>query len=382
MNKRLIAILSILSLVVFLPLVPAHSATKAGAKCTKVGIKSIVGNKTFTCIKSGKKLVWNKGVAIKKPTPTPTPIVKDKYENLVLRPLDKNWQKTYKSTFQEFLKSENYSTPLINYTLSPLVDKQLAEKTISSYSRGMKLWANFYKQERPINWVLMSEKDYEWWRIQVPIAEGSQGDLSAWNNSTNLFGHCTLSSNAYCGYGVGRGFGQNYKAVFYLVIGSTKQNLDMFVVQHEATHFYQESYFQGNSSNSLPCWFIEGQATYFENAIGPYIGNEGYRRKWQIDRVYAQFSDAKNYTSAQWLSRMQGWKSTNRCAEGGINYAFGMLAFEAIHSEYSITQMHQVLQEMISGSTWSESLIKVLGINENALDEKIANYVVSTLKDD
>jgi hypothetical protein len=44
--------------------------------------------------------------------------------------------------------------------------------------------------------------------------------------------------------------------------------------------------------------------------------------------------------------------------------------------------MHQVLQEMINGSTWSESLVKVIGINENALDEKIANYVVSTLKDD
>ena len=59
-----------------------------------------------------------------------------------------------------------------------------------------------------------------------------------------------------------------------------------------------------------------------------------------------------------------------------------MLAFEAIHSEYSITQMHQVLQEMINGSTWSESLVSVLGIDESALNEKIANYVVSTLKDD
>jgi hypothetical protein len=59
MNKRLIAILSILSLLVLLPLIPANAATKAGAKCTKVGIKSTVGNKTYTCIKSGKKLVWS-----------------------------------------------------------------------------------------------------------------------------------------------------------------------------------------------------------------------------------------------------------------------------------------------------------------------------------
>ena len=41
----------------------SNAATKAGAKCTKVGSKSVVGAKTFTCIKSGKKLVWDKGVS-------------------------------------------------------------------------------------------------------------------------------------------------------------------------------------------------------------------------------------------------------------------------------------------------------------------------------
>ena len=54
------------------------AAPKAGAKCTKKSATATSGGKLFTCIKSGKKLVWNKGVAIKKPTPvakpTPTPI--------------------------------------------------------------------------------------------------------------------------------------------------------------------------------------------------------------------------------------------------------------------------------------------------------------------
>jgi len=52
---------------------PATAAAKAGAKCQKVGVQSVVGTKTFTCIKSGKKLVWNKGAVLKetvKPTPT------------------------------------------------------------------------------------------------------------------------------------------------------------------------------------------------------------------------------------------------------------------------------------------------------------------------
>ena len=49
-----------------------NAAVKAGASCKKVGSISVVGAKKYTCIKSGKKLVWNKGVAIATRTPTPT----------------------------------------------------------------------------------------------------------------------------------------------------------------------------------------------------------------------------------------------------------------------------------------------------------------------
>jgi hypothetical protein len=54
---------------------PSFAGAKAGAKCTKAGATSTTGGKKFTCIKSGTKLVWNKGVAVKppaKPSPTAT----------------------------------------------------------------------------------------------------------------------------------------------------------------------------------------------------------------------------------------------------------------------------------------------------------------------
>ncbi len=51
----------------------ANAATaKAGSKCTKLKATQIVGAKKFTCIKSGSKLVWDKGVAIPKAS-TPKP---------------------------------------------------------------------------------------------------------------------------------------------------------------------------------------------------------------------------------------------------------------------------------------------------------------------
>ena len=64
----------------FLPLVivgllfisaSANAAVKPGDQCKKVGMTSTAKNLKFTCIKSGKKLVWSKGVQVKKSSPTP-----------------------------------------------------------------------------------------------------------------------------------------------------------------------------------------------------------------------------------------------------------------------------------------------------------------------
>jgi hypothetical protein len=65
---------------------PVHAAApKAGSKCTKAGQTSTSAGIKYTCIKSGKKLVWNKGVATKKaePAPVPTPETKVEIKNLL-----------------------------------------------------------------------------------------------------------------------------------------------------------------------------------------------------------------------------------------------------------------------------------------------------------
>jgi len=65
---------------------PVQAATpKAGAKCPKAGSTATASGKKFTCIKSGKNLVWNKGVAIKAaaPKPSSTPETKTEVKNLL-----------------------------------------------------------------------------------------------------------------------------------------------------------------------------------------------------------------------------------------------------------------------------------------------------------
>jgi len=51
----------------------AEAAQVPTLKCTRVGQTIIWRDKKYTCIKSGKKLIWDKGVAIAVPKPSATP---------------------------------------------------------------------------------------------------------------------------------------------------------------------------------------------------------------------------------------------------------------------------------------------------------------------
>jgi hypothetical protein len=60
-------VLVVLIAVSLLGIAPANAATvKAGAKCSKHKATTTVKGMKYACIKSGNKLVWSKGVPVKK----------------------------------------------------------------------------------------------------------------------------------------------------------------------------------------------------------------------------------------------------------------------------------------------------------------------------
>ena len=71
------AIPFILSIALIATAAQAATAPKAGSSCKKAGQTITAAGKKFTCVKSGKKLVWSKGVLVATPKPssttTPTP---------------------------------------------------------------------------------------------------------------------------------------------------------------------------------------------------------------------------------------------------------------------------------------------------------------------
>ena len=75
--KRIgVSILLAVTLVVY-ALPNANAVVTPGSKCSKAGAQQTYKGKVYTCVKSGKKLVWDRGVSVPKAesTATPSPIV-------------------------------------------------------------------------------------------------------------------------------------------------------------------------------------------------------------------------------------------------------------------------------------------------------------------
>ena len=67
-SKFLLLVALLLSL-----LSPTNAASIAGTPCTKMGLTKTISGVKYTCIKSGKKMVWDKGVAVKIAAPQLSP---------------------------------------------------------------------------------------------------------------------------------------------------------------------------------------------------------------------------------------------------------------------------------------------------------------------
>ena len=76
---RKTALVAILISALLIPVSAQGATAKAGAKCTKLKSTQTVSGKKFTCIKSGKKLVWDKGVKV---TVKTTPVVVKKSQEI------------------------------------------------------------------------------------------------------------------------------------------------------------------------------------------------------------------------------------------------------------------------------------------------------------
>lgn len=257
--------------------------------------------------------------------------------------------------------------------LSPTVDPEKAAITIDAYSKAMGMWSFLDVVEVPIVWSIMSESDYDWWYQRVLDIETPRPSLDVWNPENNLMGHCYLDAYSYCGYGNPTESGFMFQ---YLVIGSSYEGApNRNTVHHEAAHYYQAA-IPGHleADRILPCWFIEGQASFIGNSIAATYNpadplsrfNEALpgNATWSVDDWGALMTDLTNDDAAK-----------DECRQTGINYTLGAAVFEYLYGHYSMLDIHELYLEAIRTRDWNQATTDALGLTADELNAELAIYV-------
>lgn len=387
--KRKFPLVVVLLVFTNLLTIPSTSAAiKAGATCKIKGqIKTVSGFK-YTCIKSGKKIVWSKGEKVI-PTPAPTatsaPVVA---ASAAPAPVPANLtplQKMNLNIYNRYLAADKKISPSFNFALCPKVDPAMASITQSSYIDAYSFWASIYKATAKINWLLMSEKDWNCWYETTEKFEGPNPvsrSWNVWNKETGALGHCYVSPNAFCGYGTGVREGGVFAQ--YNMIGSNYKTAPTpLTVHHETVHNYQAQLIADNfatsKANTVACWFMEGQANLFGVPIA-FQGNPGSHRTMEINRLLRVYPKGSSYSKEEWVAVLNSLKTDGDfCFKNELGYSLGWFALEWTYMNYSIEEMHGFFELIAKGATWEQAIQAVMKMDEQTYFSKIAQYFVDEI---
>jgi len=247
----------------------------------------------------------------------------------------------------------------IEYTTGPTADPARVEKVVNRFSDKLKMFQFLGLESLDQDWVLASEKDYQWW-VDFRSSQDSSFPVEMWNKEFNELGHCRLSADIFCGAG-NTVNGKNYQDN---VVGTsfTTRGLDN-VSRHEAAHFYQAVFGYGGR-----CWMAEGQATFFET----YLESSSRSRA----DVLAELDNSPTGITSVSEDEMLRLLSNDQICQGDSNIAYnlGMLGYEYLYLNFSFLDVHK-LQVLSSSESWDEAVSQVLSIEASELNAQLASYI-------
>jgi hypothetical protein len=354
--KRLIA--SFITGALLLVPVNASAAVKVGDSCKKAGSTAVANGKKYTCIKAGKKYVWNKGevVATKKPTVASDPIAPTSFDDLLAR-----YKGIGPAVWKEAqaLSASGVQSSEFDIQIGPnTVLSSLVSTPMTYLSRISKLWSK-YTQPSKTKVFLFNFKDVSWVQQKNRDLGGSA------HSPETIAGACT--SEEECS-----SFGGAFNGVGQLYLGVQVKNFDDYSIGyvrgnfgHEYTHTVQYTALNAPANVKLPCWYAEGQPQVPGQTLG-FETQANYlksRTSWTTRNPgvlgnYSPESILKFYT-------MTGGAGTGTCNPEyrARSYDIGYMTVEALASIKGIQSTMDVVVGVGKGATFDESFKNVYGVS-------------------
>jgi hypothetical protein len=340
--------------VLALALIPgvATSAQKVttGATCKVINQKITYQKKIYTCVKSGKKQVWSKGIAIAKPSASPKPSAtpapsasptKTSAEEPTKKP-EPTYLERWKTTGSQALapfdaiypkKLAQFKNVELIWRVSEKVPGEISGEIQARYQVTTDFWSSYTKFDFPVQVIIGDLDDIEFvckWR-------GSHLQMIQPNCNTSFRTDKTRDWDAHTTQIVGKA------TDFYFMSDPKVLDSASFIPRVEHEFFHNVQFAQMSQYKSImPCWAEEGGAEYFGVLLASN-GNAERFLKLRALSVSAAMGRIRNTNSTpefwkEWLystdmtsivPNSSAWGCSGVSMEG--IYHQGLLATEYLH---------------------------------------------------
>jgi hypothetical protein len=386
---------------------PVYAAdAKTGMKCTKAGITSIVAGKKYTCVKSGKKLAWGKGVTVKpavkptpiatatatatptpKPTPTSTPTVVKGLTDYQLTKI-----KAYENIRKETEKDGSKNVKLV-YHFSDFVSKELLDLYRAQAIYSSKLYGTFFKSVETMNIYVYTEKDLDFLKASgSPRIKETLSDLNRWFTEWQAGRGTEHVLGGWAWYYEQKSKFEGHAGIFVFSKGSlaTQRKYAIQVLPHEYFHVVQDYYIKRNPKWTdrdswdilFPPIFREGSANTISFALATNTPQSyldlyaDFLREKNRDKSVPLFATLRSKEAVVKALYNMRTSSTSKDAHEA-SYSVGSLLFEWVIAEYGFESYRKIVVNQQIGKNFEDNIQVSLGMTERELYEKAAPHILS-----
>ena len=361
--------LALCLLLILFPSSPASAAVKSGDKCTKLTATTIVSGKKYTCIKSGKKLIWSKGVVQKKPASTASaqpipkfvpPTLPTSFQNLEANLSGIIYGSWLKASEQLKSGSSNlgdikvFSGPKsLPGNINPLTPLKLTSQ----------LYSNF-EQPKTVYAIVMSYGENDW----AQDLFSQYQDLTYGNIRTAVSEICPTQT---CGQSIAFR-NSKWEGILLLQNGARGKNRDSDVridsgMEYAHEYFHTVQFYVGRERYyEAPSWLLEGSANWTGNIVAFYGDYSAYSA-WRFKDLGEQYGNPSLFTSA-WVEEFLNSYATKKPAKQYAifdyyngpypryyQYAIGAMVTEILVALKGPDSILAMYKNLASGKTFEEA---------------------------
>ena len=343
MKKKFVASMLAVAITGLSLLNPAYAAVNAGATCKTKGQVKTVSNLKYTCVKSGNKLTWNKGVAIKMPTPTP--------QKIIFGP----WATQFETELMmrtALDSTNNYFGKVVSDSKYEIfIDKELPESDRIWIAKMLDYSNGAFKSLENKDIKVFAGTSHEW-------SKSTLSSMNLWMGSPGGPYPCSdgkldvLCADKNLILLITKNPSQSYWTVLY-------RSAPAHEFFHTIQYFLTGPQFTVHggpmtdlSSKRIPRWLIEGSANYFGFYMVEKMGFYSYQygRRIQVELGYA-----KDY--------LQPLSEHDYLANPSLNpYGIGQAATEYIVASVGFESLLNIFKFTDTEGTFSAGFKKATGI--------------------